>query len=275
MKWICFLAMVLTFGCKQPEKKTVIKTISHYDTVLAKRQIRGAQRQRQFLADSLRQDSVLSVILNYANNHTRNPYKAIQPESLKKAGISCSLSFGHLFSKDKKHLIVQDRINGYQFNWNIFVLDNTGFKRVISEVVDDLTYVDHFIKDINGDGDKDFLLHWYPESGCCRRNVFNAYLYKQKTGEFTPKYQFMNPTFSAAEKIIRGVDYGHPGQTGLYKYRWDGFKLDTIEFISPDSAGKKFYLTKTRKFGQSGKLLATVPKEYHKIESYDWFKGIY
>jgi hypothetical protein len=137
------------------------------------------------------------------------------------------------------------------------------------------TFLDSGIKDLNGDGFDDYFIHWYPSSGCCRRDVYDIYLYQTESRKFTDGLQFINPTFSPKEHLVRGVDYGHPGDVGLYKYKWNGFKVDTIEFIFPDTTGKKYYLSKTREFGRSGKLLTAVPKEYEKIESYDWFRGIY
>ena len=35
-------------------------------------------------------------------------------------------------------------------------------------------------------------------------------------------FEFINPTFSPKEKIIRGVCYGHPSETEMYKYKWNG-----------------------------------------------------
>jgi hypothetical protein len=112
-------------------------------------------------------------------------------------------------------------------------------------------------------------------SGCCRRDVYNVYLNQPDKGNFTQDYEFINPTFSAKEKIIRGVEYGNPGEVGLYKYKWNGLQVDTIEFIYPDANNKgQFIKTKKgayRPTGKEGVVLKTVPKEYQKIESYEWF----
>jgi hypothetical protein len=42
----------------------------------------------------------------------------------------------------------------------------------------------------------------------------------------------MNPTFSPKEKIIRGICYGQAGDTEMYKYKWRGRHIDTLEFIA-------------------------------------------
>ena len=88
---------------------------------------------------------------------------------------------------------------------------------------------------------------------------------------------FINPTFSPSEKLIRGIDYGQPGEVPLYKFKWVGYKVDTIEYILPDTTKERYHVFKHwRDFDnpKAGRFLTSVPKEYHKIESYDWFKGV-
>ncbi|MGZ3753504.1 MAG: hypothetical protein ACXVAU_19620, partial [Mucilaginibacter sp.] len=115
-------------------------------------------------------------------------------------------------------------------------------------------------------------------SGCCRRDIYDVYIYQKGSGAFTKEYEFINPTFSPSEKVVRGVGYGQPGATELYKYKWNGLKVDTVEFIFPDTAGSKYYTTNRTVnlwLPDKCRLLSAIPKEYHSIKSYDWFKGIY
>jgi hypothetical protein len=138
-----------------------------------------------------------------------------------------------------------------------------------------MTYIRDTIFDANGDEHDDFLVHWYPSSGCCRRNVYSIYLNQPDNGNFTQDYEFINPTFSANDRIVRGVEYGHQREVGLYKYQWNGLQVDTIEFIYPDVVNKgQFIKTKKRAFRpteREGVVLKSVPREYLKIESYEWF----
>jgi hypothetical protein len=111
------------------------------------------------------------------------------------------------------------------------------------------------------------------------RNIDNVYLNNPKDDRFIGDYEFMNATFSPEEHIIRGVGYGHPGWVGLYKYKWHGFQIDTIEFIYPemDEAEKltgHFVKTKKPSFqptGKDGVVLKSVPKEYRHIAGLEWF----
>ena len=50
------------------------------------------------------------------------------------------------------------------------------------------------------------------------------------SGQISSGYQGINPTFSTKEKLIRGVQYGY--LAALSKYKWNGLKVDTLEFIT-------------------------------------------
>ena len=101
------------------------------------------------------------------------------------------------------------------------------------------------------------------------------YLNQPHKGNFAGDYEFINPTFAAKEKLIRGVEYGQPGEAGLYKYKWNGLQVDTIEFIYPDVHTKGRYIRTKRSAyrptEKEGIVLKAVPKEYLEIEAYDWF----
>ena len=228
-------------------------------------------------ADSIKQDSAITKILNYALLYIDKPYFKKQLKSCDPL-LATDIIFGNLFAHDKKHLVVKNYINLYEVHLSVFVFDGVKFKLVLNQAFSQLTFLDDKIKDVNGDYQKDLLIHWYPLSGCCRRDMYDVYLYQKNNGDFTKKYRFINPTFYPTEKIIRGVGYGQPGDAELYKYKWNGLKVDTVELILPDTLSGKFHVFQHWKdFDNSkvGRFLTDVPKEYSKIESYDWFKGVY
>ena len=137
------------------------------------------------------------------------------------------------------------------------------------------------IFDVNGDGTKDFLVKSYKLSGCCRANNYDIYLSPAAKKEVvTSHIDLTNPTFYPQEKLIRGVQYGHPGWTGLYKYRWRGEHLDTLEYIYPDptTKGRTFIKMHTstdfsyyRDDIKKGTRLPSLPQEYKTVEDLDWF----
>lgn len=188
--------------------------------------------------------------------------------------IKIEILVGKLFDDNQTYFLLR-RHGVAETYLNLYKVMGNKTQELIERKQDEMTYIGDTIADVNGDGSKDFLVHWYPSSGCCRRNVYNVYLNQPHKGRFTPDYQFINPTFSAKEKVIRGVEYGHPGEVGLYKYKWNGLQVDTLEFIHPDVSVKgQFIKTKTRTYrptANEGIVLKAVPKEYHTIESYEWF----
>ena len=131
-----------------------------------------------------------------------------------------------------------------------------------------------------GDGLNDFVVNWYGSTGCCLKAFSNVYLLRQDKKAFSENFEFINPTFSPKEKIVRGVCYGHPGETEMYKYKWNGEKVDTLEYVSYERNEKgktgKVIISTDRPYGEKFKtlkVLNSVPTEYKKIEGYDWFTG--
>ena len=132
------------------------------------------------------------------------------------------------------------------------------------------------IMDINGDKVKDYILFSYPSSGCCLANTDEIHLYNNQNDAFEGGMRVLNPTYSPKEKIIRGVEYGHPGEGGIYKLKWvNNYDLDTVEYIYPYYLKKDFYI-KTKKLAyrpteKNGELLSSLPVEYADILGIKWF----
>lgn len=197
--------------------------------------------------------------------------------------IQTEIQVGNLFDNDKKYCLIK-RANPGGVLLDIYAYkseNGENFKELYSQEEPYFSFVRDTIFDANGDGLQDYLAHWYPSSGCCRRNVYRVFL-QDKVGNFTEPIEFMNPTFYPKEKIIRGVKYGHPGEVPLYKYKWNGSSVDTIEFIHPlpDKIGDSIIgynflrVNQVRYYPQKddGKFLSEIPKEYLTIEDIDWFK---
>jgi hypothetical protein len=164
---------------------------------------------------------------------------------------------------------------------DIYRQDGPALEKVASYAQWRLEYKRDTLQDVNGDGLKDFLVNWYGSTGCCLKNFYAVYLHQQDEGGFSKEYEFINPTFSPKEMVIRGVQYGHPGETEMYKYKWNGPRVDTLEIIyyeRNDNGSKtgnvirEQYSQGNTNNKQIGKLPA-VPKEYRRIYGYDWFVG--
>ncbi|MDJ1482259.1 hypothetical protein QNI16_17270 [Cytophagaceae bacterium YF14B1] len=282
----CILLLVACTSKKlETESTTTITDSLSQETPVVQQALPESQkpeeRQRQ-LDESVKRDSLrFDIALKDGLKQTEKHFKAdsfskkytIQPDD-SSYSIQIDITIGHLFSIKKKHVLLRLYTDWVTYLY-IYKIQNNKLQSVLRSEQGETTYIRDTIADVNGDGYKDLLVHWYPTSGCCRRNVYNVYLYIKSKGIFSKDYRFINPTFSPKEKVIRGVGYGHPGEVGLYKYKWNGLKVDTIEFIYPDASKKgKFIKTKKRTYEptkENGIVLQTVPKEYHSIESYNWF----
>lgn len=289
-KIIAIFIVIFLSGCRETAKKEM--TIALKDTTstpvkishssMQTRAVSKVERKKEKFeeqqhADSINLLKILGRALSYAGRNKLKDSFHHKVETLTDDGsykMTAQLVYGHLFAKDRKHLIVRRNVP-WEVICNVFLLEDGHFKNVCNREQLGMTYIDDMVRDVNGDGFKDFSVHWYPESGCCARNVYNVFLYNPQSGSFTQGDEFINPTFFPQEKIIRGVEYGHPGEVGLYKYRWNGIRVDTVEFIYPYMNLKgKFIKTRTRHYKpkkSDGVVLKALPKEYRRIENIQWF----
>jgi hypothetical protein len=159
---------------------------------------------------------------------------------------------------------------------HIYAKSSDTWDQILSHNQWGLEYVNDTIMDVNGDGRKDFVVEWYGTSGCCLKGFSKVYLLRDDMKSFSDQFEFINPTFSPKEHIVRGVNYGHAGYTDMYKYKWTGERVDTIEYVSYQLDNN---LNKTGKVELRDadfrviRVLPSVPKEYRKIDGYDWFTG--
>jgi hypothetical protein len=256
VKWLIFFIVVGLLSCK-PAKKAV--TVGEESVTIQKQPIvlvnPIANNEESDKKDSVQLKTMLTDMLSIAHKlRSANAYhKKINQWSYIYATTG-DIKFGHIFDHSKKHLIITRNMGTWLTYIDVFMLNRSKFHLILSSVKSDMTMIADTTRDINGDHFKDFVVHWYPSSGCCRRNIYDVYLYQKNSGNFTPKYEFINPTFSPSEKVIRGVEYSQPGEGPLYKYKWNGLRVDTVTFIYPRDT-----------------LSTGLPKEFRKIEDIDWF----
>lgn len=282
---LILLIITLLLACGQAanqDKKVHIESDS-LQTIETKKELTKEEKHKQ-IEEENRLDSLrLNIALDDAFKIAKTAFKTdnftkeyeLKPDDSSYA-IKIDIIIVGLFKDSQKYFLLRRHVPWATY-LDLYKIVDDRAKSLIEREQGSMTYIRDTIFDVNGDGHKDFLVHWYPSSGCCRRDVYNVYLNQPKKGKFTKDYEFINPTFSAKEKIIRGVEYGHAGEVGLYKYKWNGLQVDTVEFIYPDVNNKEQYI-KTKKGAyrpteKEGIILKAVPKEYQKIESYEWFVG--
>lgn len=189
---------------------------------------------------------------------------------------------GYFFSKENLYVIIRERIdlgtlvNLYYVPSNFE--ENDELVQVVSSSPFNFIYQSDTVKDINGDNKKDFVIYGITASSAYTREIYDVYLFQTET-KFTEQYHFLNPTFYPKEKVIRGIEYGYDAP--LYKYKWNGLKVDTLEYIHKnleDSTKATYWKTKNwtgdynlRNIKKT--KLNSIPKEYHSIDNFDVFEA--
>ncbi len=287
---ILTLGLLITlFSCGQPNEKKNVAVVTtdtlqkNFDKKEKERLEKRKEIEKQDKIDSLNLDKFLKNAIKIAEQNInldkfKKEYVETMSDSLYQVEISIISDF--YFSKENPHLIIRRNTPGSIYI-DIFSKKGSRINKVISHEQWNMTYVNDTIRDINGDGLKDFVVNWYGSSGCCLKAFSNIYLLRPDKKTFSKNIEFINPTFSPKEKIIRGVCYGHPGETEMYKYKWIAEKVDTLEYISYQKSDKgvktgKVIISTDQPYGDKNKILKivnSVPTEYRKIEGYDWFTG--
>jgi hypothetical protein len=282
--------LILLLSCgSRDEKKNVAG--AKKDTFQTKFELKEKKRlekikkdKEEEKIDSLRLDKVLIDALKIATqNISKNKFQKEYEVTLDNAyNVEVEINLNNHFTENYQHLIIRRHSPG---SVNIDIYSNSkgniAFKKVLSHEEWSMTYVNDTIQDINGDGLKDFVVNWYGSNGCCLKAFSNIYLLRADKKTFSNTFEFINPTFSPKEKIIRGVCYGHPSDTEMYKYKWNGETIDTLEYISYEKNKKgektgKIIISNKKPYGNPFKILKrlnSIPDEYKKIEGFDWFTG--
>lgn len=276
--------LLLLFSCgKSNEKKkdAVIKKDSTPKTFVETEKERLEREKKiteELRVDSLAFDKVLTDALEIASeNNAKNNF---QKKNKTSSDIEVEINLDNHFTKEFPHLIIH-RTGESDVYIDIYSKANTKFEKVVSYNIWKLTYQNNTIRDINGDGLKDFVVNWYGANGCCLKAFSDVFLLRQDLKTFSKDFEFINPTFSPKEKIIRGICYGQPAETEMYKFKWNGEAVDTIEFVSyeKNKNGKKtgkIIISKDRPFNNKYKkikVVSSIPYEYKNIEGIDWFTG--
>jgi hypothetical protein len=240
-------------------------------------------KEEVFIMDDgiwLNQDSMQEVKLNEALAYAKNAGKREGSHYLDTIVandnfvLTTFVQFGHLFSPDHWHLFIRRKCY-LDIKSAVYQLKPEGYVRVFEDTTIEEGYIGDTIRDVNGDGIRDFMVHTYPPSGCCLRDVYWVRL-GLKDGKFVDTcVVFVNPEFFPVEKVVRGVEYGAPGIVPMYKARWEGLKLKEVEWIFRDTLHPDQYIRTRRYKGYpepgEGERLNTVPWEYKSLEGYRWF----
>jgi hypothetical protein len=200
--------------------------------------------------------------------------KIEEKDSARNQIVNSELHFGNFLTSNHKHLLM-NRFYEDECHIDLFLFENDKFTNLISHVQTNYSYERNAIYDVNGDELNDLVIFWHPSASCCRSNIQSVYLARKNEQSFEMAIEFVNPTFSFREKIIRGVEYGQPEEIGLYKFKWCKNQVDTLEYIfhSRDKNGGfiKINYSNIKNQESDTTYLAKLPNEYKNINEIDWF----
>lgn len=238
--------------------------------------------EQDAISDSLDNARLLDTALEIAGAmHTSIKFsREINLSSDSNTEKRITLRQGKFFGNASYYLEVH-RFNAGNTRIDFFLQTDTGYQPLLSHLQWSMEYINDSIRDVNGDGRKDFIVNWYGTNGCCLKAYSVVYLQRAEKDSFSAPFEFINPHFFPAEKAIRGVEYGHPGKTDMYQYKWSGENVDTVEYVrlERDSNGKKtgyvLILAPCAHGAEPTVLrkLKNAPVEYRSVEGYSWFEG--
>lgn len=240
-----------------------------------------AQRRREEIRDSIITGREMDMVMQYANAHpdAADYDRWIDTADTHSPECTARYRFGHIFSPDRKHLLVL-RYNGSSFNTDVYVdlfLQEKGkFRKMIRDTLLYGGYSDT-LRDLNGDGYKDLVLSTYSSAGCCPREDETGYIYLPRSGDFNVD-GFFNPDYFPEEKLVYEMDYGHPGEVTYSKYHWLGTRRELVETIAPTMEGnnvfrirKPYTFTRTIYPSQTKYIIREVPPDFKRLGNYEYF----
>jgi hypothetical protein len=186
---------------------------------------------------------------------------------------SLYLEWGNIFSPYYKHLLmIRQTKTKYKLNILLPQQDSlvSQFQHWNDKVNVGVGTPKDTLFDIDGDGWRDYAQTFYGMNGCCLKNFYFIFMYREDSCKFTSGILLNNPTFYPQERVVRGVGYGYPGQVRLYKSLWVNKNLIDIETIAPNPQDYNIFY----RYNAQDQLIATLPalpNEYANIYGISWF----
>lgn len=285
------ILMLLLTAChnnpkSSPQPTTVIKKDnSTYDNGLTNLDSLEASGERirdtnyTFLGRLL--DSALN--LSYKQGFNK-PYEiTVDTNGFRFKNMYATISFGHLFSSDRNHLLVKRFISEYAdyetaLYSDIYLFESNSFKKVAADT-SDIGYYDDHLEDLNHDGWKDFIIQSYSPTGCCPRNAEAGQLYNPKNGHFEP-VDFFNREADSLSTVFFEASYGLGVFSNLYKYKWRGLEKVLLEeiFVSKTAEGSfnehPTSYTKVLYPGERKQKIKKLPKEFARLKMAEYISPL-
>ena len=167
---IGLMILVCSFG--QPIDNRIVSSNEQESTQikLEKREKERIEKRRKIEEedrfDSIRLSKVLDKALIIASRNIDLKSFTLEFDSELDSNfiVTTTMKMDTLFSAKYKYLIIH-RNSPSLINIDVYIKRDNKFEKVITHEESNLTYVNDTIQDVNGDGQKDFLVNWYGNIG--------------------------------------------------------------------------------------------------------------
>jgi len=168
--------LILLFGCGLPshQNREVQAVNDSLQKNGIKKELAKEERKKQ-IEEENRMDSVrLDVALKDAFNIAKDAFRTenftkqyeLQPDDSSYA-IHIDMLIDQLLSDNRKYFLLRRHVPWATYI-DLYRIVDDKTEKLITREQGGMTYIRDTLVDVNGDGHKDFLVHWYPASGCCR-----------------------------------------------------------------------------------------------------------
>lgn len=195
--------------------------------------------------------------------------KVIQSQKENVENDSLTFLTGQVFSNSINHKYI--RLSNFSGTYIQVYSDKDNYDNpIFSERLGWMNFVSDSIFDINGDKVTDLTIHWYPSSGCCLAEIYDCYIYDEKTDQFSEKVEIPNPTFYPKSSLTFSMTYGHPGETEFYEFKWIKNTLDTLNSYKwNDRTHERLILTDFKSGSKTN--LDEIPIKLEDLYGFEWF----
>jgi len=284
LSFLIITPIIILLSCRNSQKKSAeVKEVQKKDTNISPNNFVDfdsieVRRQRLLDTNYTFLDKLLDTSLNlaYKQGFDKPFTMTLDTNVFRFKNMYARISFGHLFSNDRKHLIVKRFISEYNdyetsLYSDIYLLDKNTFKKIATDTSNN-GYGEDYFEDANRDGYKDYVVQSYSGAGCCPRNLEMAYLYNHKNGRLKTE-EFFNREIESSTNAFYETSYGLGDYINLYKYKWSGLEKILLEeiYVTPVSEGKKpTTYTKVNYPSDQKQRLKQLPDEFRKLKMADY-----
>ena len=173
--------MTVFFSChrsfkakKTPDNNSTRINKDEEERIKKRKELRQHEYEKNLVLNDVLREALQIANQNIEKNTFYKKYKIV-PANIP---VKVEINLDFHFTKTFPHLIIKRWTPGTIYI-DIFSKNDNHFKKVISREQWLMTYKNDTIRDINGDGLKDFVVNWEGSSGCCLKDYSDVYFLRK------------------------------------------------------------------------------------------------